>query len=372
MRDVRDKKLADLLVNYSIGLKRGESCLINAIDVPLEFVEELVQSVYTAGGYPLVNIGFERLRRAITAGATKESFAVYKECDLYRMKQMDTFIGVRGPANSRETSDLPDEINALYMREYYQPVHGEQRVPHTRWVVLRYPTEIMSYSAGMSTLEFEKFYYRVTNEVDYKLMSEAMEPAVNFLQKAGDVRIIGPGTDLSFSIKGMTAIPCDGKMNIPDGEIYTCPVKESVEGVLAYNTSSTYQGYTFTNVSFEFAKGKIIRAEANNKEKLEAVLDIDQGARYIGEFALGCNPAITFPMDNTLFDEKIMGSFHFTPGNAYEDCDNGNRSAVHWDLVAIQTPEYGGGEIWIDGELIRKDGVFLHEAFTSLNPDKLL
>ena len=372
MRDVRDKKLADLLVNFSVSIKKGESCLINAVDVPLEFVEELVQSVYAAGGYPLVNISSERLERAIIAGATKESLAAFKDCDLYRMKQMDAFIGVRGPANSRESSDLPEEKNALFMRDYYKPVHGEQRVPHIRWVVLRYPTEIMAFSAGMSTLEFEKYYYRVTTEVDYQRMSKAMEPAVEFLKKADKVRITGVGTDLSFSIKGMTAIPCDGKMNIPDGEIYSCPVKDSVEGVITYNTPSTYQGFTFTQVTFEFSKGKIVKAKANNTEKLEAVLDIDQGARYIGEFALGCNPGITFPMDNTLFDEKIMGSFHFTPGNAYDDCDNGNRSAVHWDLVAIQTPEYGGGEIWLDDELIRKDGVFVHEAFTALNPESLI
>ncbi|MBC8452547.1 MAG: aminopeptidase [Spirochaetes bacterium] len=371
MRDIRDKKLADLLVNFSVKLKKGESCLINAVDVPLEFVEELVQAVYAAGGYPLVNISSIRLERAVIAGASRESLAVFKDCDLFRMKQMDTFIGVRGPANSRETADLPEENNALYMREYYKPVHGEQRIPHTRWVVLRYPTELMAYAAGMSTIEFENYYYRVTTEVDYNLMAKAMEPAVEFLQKADKVRITGAGTDLSFSIKGMPAIPCDGRRNIPDGEIYSCPGKDSVEGVITYNTPSTYQGFTFTQVSFEFSRGKIIKAAANNTGKLEAILDIDQGSRFIGEFALGCNPKITFPMDNTLFDEKIMGSFHFTPGNAYEDCDNGNRSAVHWDLVVIQTPAYGGGEIWIDDELVRKDGVFVHEAFTALNPENL-
>jgi aminopeptidase len=372
MRDIRHRKLAELLVNYSITLKEGESCLINAVDVPLEMVEELVEAVYRAGGYPLVNIDFERLHRALTAGASAKSLQLFADCDRYRMEKVDTFIGIRGPANSRETGDLPGEQNALYMREYYEEVHTKVRLPRTRWVVLRYPTEIMAFSAGMSTIEFENFYYRVTTEVDYKRMSQAMKPAVDFLEQAKKVRITGPGTDLRFSIEGMPAIPCDGKMNIPDGEIYTCPVIDSVEGSIAYNTPSTYDGFTYTNISLDFSRGRIVEARANNVERINALLDIDSGARFIGEFALGCNPAVSFPMDNTLFDEKIMGSFHFTPGNAYDDCDNGNRSAVHWDLVAIQTPEYGGGEIWIDDVLIRKDGLFVHQAFRDLNPEILM
>lgn len=368
MRDIRDKKLAELLVNYSIELKTGESCLINCVDVPLSVIEELIGAVYAAGGYPMVNIDYERIHRAVSAGASLESYALNTECDLYRMRRADTFIGIRGPSNSRETADLPDSLNALYMTEYYEPVHGKCRVPDTRWVVLRYPTDIMAFSAGMSLIEFEKFYYRVTTEVDYQKMSKAMEKAVIYLEKAREVHITGPGTDLRFSIEGMPAIACDGKMNIPDGEIYSVPLRESVEGRLTYNTPSTYQGFTFTDVSFSFEKGKIVSAKANNTGKLLSVLDTDEGARYIGEFALGCNPAVTFPMDNTLFDEKISGSFHFTPGNAYDDCDNGNRSAIHWDLVAIQSPEYGGGEIWMDNELIRRDGIFVHAAFVDLNP----
>jgi aminopeptidase len=371
MRDVREKRLAELLVNYSIELKKGESCLIQAVDVPLTMVEELVGAVYRAGGYPLPVLDYERLHRAVTAGATQESMRLAAECDLYRMKKVDTFIGIRGPANSRETGDLPDEQNALYMREYYEPVHSRQRIPSTRWVVLRYPTEIMAFSAGMSTVEFEKFFYRVTVDVDYAAMARAMEPAVKFLNAAADVHITGPGTDLRFSIDRMPAVPCDGRMNIPDGEIYTAPVRDSVEGRITYNTVSTYHGFTFSNVEFSFSKGRIVEASANDTPRINALLDVDEGARFIGEFALGCNPAVTFPLDNTLFDEKIMGSFHFTPGSAYDDCDNGNRSAVHWDLVSIQTPGYGGGEIRIDGELIRKDGLFVHPAFSALNPENL-
>lgn len=372
MRDVRDKKLAELLVNYSVNLQEGEACLINAVDVPVEFVEELVEAVYRAGGYPQVNITSVRLERALLQGVTENSLSLWADCDAYRMRKMDAFIGVRGPMNSRETADIDEKKIALHNLEYAKKVHTDIRVPDTKWVVLRYPTVVMAYNAHMSTIEFEKFFYRVTTEVDYQRMSRAMDAAKAFLDTADRVHIKGPGTDLTFSIKGLGAIKCDGRMNIPDGEIYSCPVKESVNGVITYNTPSTYNGFTFTNISFEFRDGKIIDATANDTSRIQAVLDTDEGARYIGEFALGCNPAITFPMDNTLFDEKIMGSFHFTPGNAYDDCYNGNSSAIHWDLVSIQTPEYGGGEIWIDGQLIRKDGLFVHESFIDLNPDRLM
>lgn len=371
MRDPRDKELAELLVEYSVDLKKGEHCLIQATDVPIEMVEELVKAVYKVGGYPAVKLGSQRLERAIIAGATSQSLALLADCDTYQMRKMDAFIGIRAPSNVRELADVPEGKNGLYMREYNRIVHTGERVPNTKWVVLRYPNEMMAYLSGMSTEAFEHYYYKVTTGVDYVKMSKAMSFAKEFLSKTDKVHILGPGTDLKFSIKGLGAVPCDGRMNIPDGEIYSCPVRDSVEGVITYNTPSTKDGFTFTQVRFVCKNGKIVEATANNTERLLAVLDTDPGARYFGEFALGCNPYIDFPMDNTLFDEKIKGSFHFTPGNAYDDCDNGNRSAVHWDLVAIQTPEYGGGEIWMDGVLIRKDGIFVHEAFTGLNPEQL-
>jgi len=366
MQDPRERELARLLVNFSVELQKGESCLINAVDVPLPMVEELVAAVYEAGGYPQVNMTSIRLERAMAVGCSDESLAVWADCDAYRMKKMDAFIGIRGIANTRETADIPNQY-ARYMKGYNIPVHHDVRVPHTKWVVLRYPTETMAFQANMSTREFEDYFYRVTSGVDYRAMARAMDKAKAFLEQVDKVHIISKGTDLTFSIKGMGAIPCAGNMNIPDGEIYSCPVKESVNGTIAYNTVSTYNGHCFADVSFTFQDGKIVKATANDTERINTILDSDEGARYIGEFALGCNPGITFAMDNTLFDEKIAGSLHFTPGNAYENCDNGNRSAVHWDLVQIQTPEYGGGEIWMDGVLIRKDGVFIHEAFVDLN-----
>lgn len=369
MSKSKERDLARLLVQFSVNLQVGESCLINAVDVPEHMVEELIQVVYDAGGYPQVNLTTIRLERALIAGANKASLDLWADCDAYRMGKMDAFIGIRGIVNPREMASLTSSYHE-YMRTYNTPVHHAIRVPHTKWVVLRYPTPLMAYQASMSMGEFEDFFYKVTIGVDYEAMNKAMQKAKVFLDAADKVHILAQGTDLKFSIKGMGAIPCAGEKNIPDGEIYSCPVRDSIEGTITYNTPSTYNGHCFSNVSFTIKKGKIVEATADDTAALNAVLDTDEGSRYFGEFALGCNPNITFAMDNTLFDEKIAGSIHLTPGNAYEDCDNGNRSAVHWDLVQIQTPAYGGGEIWMDGELIRKDGVFVHEAFVDLNFNK--
>ncbi|MBZ0266085.1 aminopeptidase [bacterium] len=372
MQDPRHKKLADLLVNYSCKVEKGENVLIEAYDTPIEFLEEIVKSVYEAGGHPLLEIKHARLMRALLRGATKESLAAIRDTELHRMKNMQAFIGVRGIYNAKETSDLTSEQNNLFGSEWMQPVHFQVRVPDTKWVVLRYPTPQMAQMAAMPSEAFEDYYFNVTAGVDYTRMSKAMDPAAEYMRKADKVQITGPGTDLTFSIKGIGAVKCDGERNIPDGEVYSCPVRDSVNGTIQYNTASSYHGTTFTNVKFRFENGKIVEASANNTKKLNEILNTDEGARYIGEFALGCNPMITFAMDEILFDEKIMGSFHFTPGNAYDETDNGNKSAVHWDLVCIQTPEYGGGEIKMDGELIRKDGLFVHDAFKGLNPDNLI
>ncbi len=372
MFDPRHEKLATLLVNYSCEIQKGEKVLIECYDTPIEFVDELIKAVYKAGGYPLLELKHQRLMRTLLKGASKESLAAICDAELHRMKNMDAFIGVRGYYNAKEMSDLTGEQNANYGTEWMKPVHMEVRVPDTKWVVLRYPTPQMAQMSNMSTEAFEKYYFDVTAGVDYKKMSDMMDPAAEFLRNADQVHITGPGTDLKFSIKGIGAVKCDGQRNIPDGEVYSCPIKDSVNGTVQYNTPSSYHGFTFNDVALTFENGKIVKATSNDDERINKIFDTDEGARYIGEFALGCNPLIDFAMDEILFDEKISGSFHFTPGNAYEDTDNGNKSAVHWDLVCIQTPEYGGGKITIDGELIRKDGRFVHPAFEGLNPENLV
>lgn len=369
--DIRLRTLAENLVNYSIDLQPGEKVLIEVTgESPKELVREIIESVYKREGLPFVQIRDSRIQRALLKHATEEMVDFWAHCDLELMKGMDAYIGIRASDNITELSDVHGDKMALYMEKYNSVVHSE-RVNYTKWVVLRYPNAAMAQLANTSTDAFEDFYFKVCN-LNYNNMSIAMDNLVDLMNRTDKVRILGQNTDLSFSIKDIPAVKCAGHLNIPDGEVYTSPVIDSVNGKLQYNTPAVYQGVTYEDICLEFEGGKIIKATSSDTERINQVFDTDEGARYIGEFAIGVNPYITEPMKDTLFDEKIMGSFHFTPGEAYEDADNGNQSAIHWDLVCIQTEAYGGGEIYFDDVLIRKDGLFVVEALLALNPDQLI
>jgi len=367
--DDRIQKLAKSLVGYSVSVKPGEHVFISYEGEGAKpLILALIREVYAAGGVPFAEVRDSQVQREILLGATEAQAAFMNEIELARMKGMDAYIAVRGGDNASELSDVPPENMNLWNR-VMRPVL-DYRVNHTKWVVLRYPVASMAQLAGMSRAAFEDFYFDVCG-LDYKKMDTAMDSLAMRMDNADEVRITGPGTDLCFSIKDIGAIKCGGEKNIPDGEVYTAPVRDSVNGVLSVNTPSEEQGFTYENIRLVFQEGRIVEATANNTKRINELLDTDEGARYIGEFSLGVNPYILHPMKDTLFDEKICGSFHFTPGNAYEDADNGNRSAVHWDLVTIQRADYGGGEIFFDGELIRKDGVFVPESLHCLNPENL-
>ncbi len=370
MQDQRINLLAKNLINYSCELKKGEKVLIEAKGIDYMLVTALVREAYKVGAYPFVEFYDNRITRELLLGETEEFAKMRAKFDGARMSEMDAYIGIRGGENCNENSDVPEDKLRINSEFYSHPVHHEIRVKKTKWVVLRYPNQGMAQQAGMSTDAFEDFYFIVCN-LDYSKMDKAMDALGKRLNSADKVRIVGNGTDITFSIKGIGSNKCSGKRNIPDGEIYTAPVKDSVNGVICFNAPSVENGFKFENVRLTFKDGKIIDATANNTEKLNAILDTDEGARYVGEFALGVNPYIVKPMGDILFDEKISGSIHFTPGACYDDAYNGNVSAIHWDLVLIQTKEYGGGEIYFDGELIRKDGVFVTEDLLCLNPENL-
>jgi len=369
--DPRIELLAKNLVNYSCNVQPNEKVLIHYIGQSTDLLaKQLVKEVYNAGGIPYTKYTNVRVQREFLLQCTKEQLELQAKWDRLQMEDMDCYIGVRGSENVSELGDVPSEKMELYNKFYSTPVHHEVRVPKTKWVVLRYPNNSMAQLANTSLDAFEDFYFNVCN-LDYGKMSKAMDGLVELMNKTDKVRIVGKGTDLTFSIKDIPAVKCDGYMNIPDGEVYTAPVRNSINGTITYNTPAVYQGFTYENISFEFKDGKIINATANDTEQINKVLDTDEGARYIGEFAIGVNPYITVPMKDTLFDEKIMGSIHLTPGNCYDDAYNGNKSNIHWDLVYIQTPEYGGGEIYFDDVLIRKDGRFVLEELEPLNPENL-
>ena len=370
MQDQRINLLAKNLVNYSCKLKNGEKILIEAKGVDYMLVNAIVKEVYKVGAYPFVEMFDNRVTRELLMGETEELAKLRAKFDGARMKEMDAYIGIRGGNNAVENSDVPEENLQIDSEFYSHPVHHELRVKHTKWVILRYPNEGMAQSAGMSTDAFEEFYFNVCN-LDYSKMDKAMDALKARMDKADKIRIVAPGTDLCFSIKGIGSKKCSGGHNIPDGEIYSAPVKDSVNGVITYNAPSVQNGFKYENVSLTFKDGKIIKATGNDEKKINAIFDTDEGARYVGEFSFGVNPYINKPMGDILFDEKISGSIHFTPGCCYDDCYNGNISAIHWDLVLVQTKEYGGGEIYMDGELIRKDGRFVTEDLLCLNPENL-
>ena len=369
--DERIKKLANQMVRYSCRVQPGERVYVHYTGADTtDLARQTVKEVYRAGGQPFIHFTDTRLQREMLLGCGEEQLKLMAQIDSAEMSQMDCYIGIRGGDNINELADVPPEKLSLYSALYTTPVHHEIRVPKTKWVVLRYPSPSMAQSAGMSLEAFEDFYFDVCC-LDYGRMDEAMKPLVELMNRTKEVRIKGPGTDLAFSIEGIPAVPCAGTMNIPDGEVFPAPVRGSVNGTLCYNTPSVYQGFTYENIRLTFENGKIIKAEANDTDKISRVFDTDEGARYIGEFSIGVNPYVTKPMKDILFDEKIRGSFHFTPGNCYEEAPNGNQSSIHWDLVCIQTPEYGGGEIWFDGRLIRKDGRFVVPELMGLNPEML-
>ncbi|MGO5053257.1 aminopeptidase [Lachnospiraceae bacterium LCP25S3_G4] len=365
--DERVKVLADTLVNYSCKVKKGDKVYIDYVGEETEDLAiQLVKNIYQAGGIPFPHYKNQRVHRELLLNITEEQAKILGELGCNEMKQMDCYIGVRGTDNVSELSDVPSEKMTLYEKYYSTPVHHEIRVPKTRWVILRYPNASMAQLSNMSTESFTKFYFDVCN-LDYSKMNEAMKPLVELLNRTDQVRIIGPGTDLSFSIKDIPAIPCAGEMNIPDGEVFTAPIKTSVNGKITYNTPTSYQGATFENICFEFVDGKIVNATSTDTKRLNEILDTDEGARYIGEFAIGVNPHILHPMKDTLFDEKIKGSIHLTPGNCYEEAPNGNQSSVHWDLVLVQREDYGGGNIYFDDKLIRENGMFVLPELAALN-----
>src|SRR5712691_2484798 len=364
MHDPRFDKLAKLLVEYSTRLKRNEKVLIEAFDVPDQMTIALIRAVRKAGAIPFVQVQRAQIGRELALEASDRQLNLGAQHELARMKKMDAYIALRGSNNITELSDVPPEKMKLLAKKM-RPVQ-DQRVKKTKWVVLRWPTSSMAQLAGMSTEAFEDFYFEVCT-LDYRKLQPGMKALKRLMEKTDRVEIKGPGTDLNFSIKGIAAIICGGDRNIPDGEVFTSPVKDSVEGQVTFNAPSIYQGTAFDGVRLEFKRGKIVDANSNETEKLNKILDSDPGARYIGEFSLGFNPRVFHPMRDILFDEKIAGSFHFTPGQAYEEADNGNRSQVHWDMVSIQRPDYGGGEIYFDGKLIRRDGEFLSKQLRSLN-----
>lgn len=359
------KKLSEKIVNYSLKLEEGERVLITTMIEAKPLVMTLLEEMKKRKIVAAVRITDPEITSALANMTTEKRIELLKKQGMEDVENYDAFISIRYTTNDYENKDIPAEINkkigsALKEASYI-------RTNERKWVLLNYPSKLDAYKASMPSKAYFDYAMNVMN-VDYADLKERLKPLKELMEKTKEVRIVAPGTDITFKIEGMPMIPCLGTCNLPDGEIYTAPIKESVNGVITYNTPSPYQGEMFRNVSFKFQNGKIVDASCDgNMEKLNEILETDEGARYIGEFSLGLNPEILDPMGDILFDEKIIGSIHFTPGECYRDADNGNHSSIHWDLVLIQRKEYGGGEIYFDDTLVRKDGMFVLKELLQLN-----
>lgn len=372
MKDKRNEILAHQLVDYSLEMQKGEVLYLEIKGKEtLELGKQILRYATQKGVTTFYYYNDESLIRQFVRSASDIQFMTLAEMHLKLMQRADGYIGLRGSDNPFDLADIDQKQIDMHNKLFYKPVHLEERVKRTKWVVLRYPNNAMAQLAQTSQEAFEDFYFDVCC-ADYAKMSKAQDMLFDVMSKTDQVRIVSPGTDLKFSIKGIPSVKCDGHRNIPDGEVYTAPVKDSVNGTIHFNTPSLYQGIVYKNIKLTFKDGKIVDATAdNNVETLQKILDTDPGARYVGEFAVGVNPFILHPMLDTLFDEKIAGSIHFTPGQCYDEASNGNDSNIHWDQVLIQRKDYGGGELWFDGKLVRKDGIFtdakMEQAFSKEN-----
>lgn len=370
MRDPRVDRMAENIVNYSCKIAPGDKVMIESQgDHNDDLVKALIRAIYAAGGMPFVYLRKMDIQRELLMHATEGQLKTWAEGDKLLMSHMDGYIRMRGEENTSELGDVPAENMEKYAKLYQKPVLG-MRGENCKWCVMHYPTDGAAQAERMSTEQFEDYFFDVC-AMDYSRMQAALKPLKELMEKTDKVHVTGRGTDLTFSIKGMPAVPCAGEVNIPDGEIFAGPVLDSVNGVITYNTTAYFDGVAFENICFHFENGRIVEATANDTERLNQILDRDEGCRRIGEFAIGLNPYVTRPMKDSMFNEKMTGSIHFTPGNSITESDNGNRASIHWDIVFAQTPEYGGGDIWFDDVLIRHDGRFVLPELEGLNPENL-
>ncbi len=361
------EKLARTLIHNSCDLQKGEKLLIEYSCCPQEFVLAIVKEAEKVGGLVYLWHIEDKIRHELVANGCIQQWSWQAHIDQNIMQQVDAVIMIRGENNSFLNADVDAKKQEIFAKQYSEPVHTKTRL-QKKWVLLRYPTDSFAQSSKMNTQVFEEYFYHVCC-LDYRDLCNRMEPLKTLMEKTNTVRIVGKGTDLTFSIQGIPAVKCCGERNIPDGEIYTAPIKDSIEGTITFNVPVMYQGKEFDQIKLQFHQGKVVHESCNQQQELTNILNTDAGSRYVGEFAFGVNPYVTFAVRDILFDEKMYGSIHMALGNSYSDADNGNRSAIHWDLILNQVE---GGEIYFDDVLIRKNGEFILPELVVLNRENMI
>lgn len=361
-----DHLLAQKLLRFSVNLQPGENILIQLSGLNgIGLVRALAQEARAIGAHPFFNIQDTETQRILLEAGDATYWERQANVDgLPLMKQMHAFIGIRASLNIYESADVTKAANKAYAEKYLHPVHFEQRVKQTKWCILRYPSEAFAMNAKMPTSRFTEYFYDACL-LDYSQLKEAMLPLEEMLRAGKEIHMKGEGTDIRFSIEGQNWVPCYGTHNIPDGELFSAPLLHSVNGHIRY-APSVYQGKPFEFVELHVKDGVVVDFDSSNNAALRDILDTDEGARRFGEFSFGTNPVIESPMYDILFDEKIYGSNHLTLGQDYDEAANGNKSAIHWDLVCI------GADVYLDGVLIRNGREFVHPKLVGLNPSALL
>jgi len=354
MSDPRTAKLADILINYSLKVRRGERVLISASsELAKPLVLEVYKKVLKAGGHPSVNIAFEEMATIYYSMAAKEQLLDFPKAKLIEAKNADCVVNIRAAVNKKALSNIDPQ--AISMRSKVLMPIQEEIVNRKRWVLCNFPTNALAQETDMSLDEYEDFLYGATNINWDKVKKEEMK-LKRVLDKGEVVRIVGRDTDLTISIKGRKAIPCYGERNMPDGEVFLSPIENSAEGEIYYDLPAIYQGKEVLGIRLRFKQGKVVDASAEKNEKfLIAMLDTDKGARYLGELGIGTNYGIKHFSKDILFDEKIGGTVHLAVGRSYKDAGGKNESAIHWDMIKDLR---NGGTIYVDGRLIQKNGRF--------------
>ncbi|HET7578844.1 MAG TPA: aminopeptidase [Bacillales bacterium] len=349
MADPRVEKLADILVNHSVEVQKGDRVLIMGSSEAAPLIREVYRKVLRQGARPETQISIPGLSRIWADEAGEEQLKDIEVME-WLIKHVDAFINIPASSNTKEMTGVDSQKMQL-AQEAFQPVQKYVMSGKVRGVVTEFPTNAAAQDAEMPLEAYEDFVYGATN-IDYAEMKESMDEASEHFNKAKKVRIVAEGTDVTVDIEGREAIVANGKRNVPDGEFFFTPNHLKTEGTIYYDWPAVYGGREVQGIRLTFKEGKIVEFSAEKgQDFLEKTLNMDEGSRYLGELGIGTNFGITKPTKSVLFDEKIGGSIHMAVGAAYEE--PGNQSAIHWDMVKNLK---NGGEIYLDGKLVQKDG----------------
>jgi aminopeptidase len=369
MTDPRVAKLADLLVNYSLELNPGEIVRIDGGTVAAPFVRELYREALRAGANPRTRVEVEGIDVIAVGEASEEQLTFVSEIDRFEIENVDAIVTIWGDRNTRALSQAdPKRVSQKIASRRKLTNRLWERIDDgkAKWVGTRFPTDAHAQDAEMSLAEYEDFVYgacHVRGDEDpvahWRSVSVELNERARELNTFTELRIVGPDTDLRINLAGRNWLAADGKLNMPDGEIFTSPVETETEGEIRFSFPAIFQGRGVEDVRLRFEAGRVVRAEAGHgNEFLQSLLDMDEGARILGEVAFGLNYEIDRFTRDILFDEKIGGTMHFALGSSFKKLGGRNESGLHWDMICDLRAD---GEVYADDELVWKAGRFLHE-----------